>query len=270
MSRDPLAGELARLDVGEDALHLRPDVVVDDPLPARVVAELGGVRDRVAHAGEPVLVHEIDDELQLVQALVVRDLRRVARIDQRLEAGPDELRRAAAEDGLLAEEIGLGLLLERRLEDPRAAGADPDRVRECDLSRVAGGILLDRDQRGRAVPLGEEAADDVARALRRDHDHVVARVGRDPLVEDVEAVGEQHRRARREVRLDVRVVDGGLHLVRQQDRDELGALDGLPTVRTVSPVASASPHDGEPSRRPTSTWTPESRRLSACAWPWLP
>src|SRR6478735_12033767 len=56
---DPLAGELAGLDVGQDPLHLLAHAVVDHALAARVVAELGRVRDRVAHACQPVLVHQI-------------------------------------------------------------------------------------------------------------------------------------------------------------------------------------------------------------------
>ena len=134
--RDPLAGELAGLDVVEDPLHLLAHVLVDHALAARVVAELGRVRDRVAHAGEAVLVHQVDDQLQLVQALVVGDLRLVTGLDQGLEPGPDELGGAAAEDGLLAEEIGFGLLLERRLEDAGAAGADADRVGERELAAL--------------------------------------------------------------------------------------------------------------------------------------
>ena len=40
-------------------------------------------------------------------------------------------------------------------------------------------------------------------------------------------MGEQHRGARSEVRLDVLAEDLWLHLVGQQDRDELGAGDGV-------------------------------------------
>ena len=139
---DPLAGERAALDVVEDPLHLLAHVLVDHALAARVVAELGGVRDRVAHAAEPALVHQVDDQLQLVQALVVGDLGLVAGLDQRLEAGAHQLCRAAAEHGLLAEQVGLGLLLEGRLEDPSPSGADPDGVCERDFARMPGGILL--------------------------------------------------------------------------------------------------------------------------------
>ena len=41
-------------------------------------------------------------------------------------------------------------------------------------------------------------------------------------------------------------------------------------VSTRSPSASALARDFEPSGRPTRTSTPESRRDSAWAWPWLP
>src|SRR5436305_9038933 len=41
-------------------------------------------------------------------------------------------------------------------------------------------------------------------------------------------------------------------------------------VCTVSPASSAALHEGPPSRTPTATSTAESKRLSACACPWLP
>ena len=53
--------------------------------PRRQVAVLGRVGDREAHPGEAALVDQVDDQLQLVQALVVGDLRLVAGLDERLE-----------------------------------------------------------------------------------------------------------------------------------------------------------------------------------------
>lgn len=41
-------------------------------------------------------------------------------------------------------------------------------------------------------------------------------------------------------------------------------------VPTVKPASSALARDLEPSLRPMRTSTPESRRLSECACPWLP
>src|SRR5665647_1910020 len=110
---DPLARELAALDLGEQLAHGVAHVLVDDARAAREVAVLGRVADAVAHAGDALLPHQVDDELELVQALEVGDLRLVARLDQGVEAGRDELGGATAEHGLLAEEVGLGLFGEQ-------------------------------------------------------------------------------------------------------------------------------------------------------------
>ena len=159
----------------EHLAHVLAHVLVDDPRADGVRAVLGRVRDRVVHALDAALVDQVDDQLHLVQALVVGELRRVAGLDERLEAELDQLREPAAEHGLLAEQVGLGLVLEGRLDDPGAAGADRGGVGERELARVAARVLRDGDQRRRAVALLEDAADDVAGALRRAHDHVVRR-----------------------------------------------------------------------------------------------
>src|SRR6476620_4766768 len=73
------------------------------------IAPFGGVADAVAHVVEAALVDQVDDQLHLVDALEVRHLRRVARLDERLEARLDQRRQAAAEDDLFAEQVGLAL-----------------------------------------------------------------------------------------------------------------------------------------------------------------
>ena len=75
---DPLLRERAVLDLGEDLAHAFANALVDDPGSAQVVALLGRVGDRVAHPRQAALVDQVDDELQLVQALEVRDLGLVA------------------------------------------------------------------------------------------------------------------------------------------------------------------------------------------------
>ena len=59
---------------------------------------------------DALLVHEVDDQLELVQDLEVRHARVVAGLDQRVEARAHELGRAAAQHGLLAEQVRLGLV----------------------------------------------------------------------------------------------------------------------------------------------------------------
>ena len=73
-----------------------------------------------------------------MQRLEVRRLGLVPGVHERLEAPLDELDEAAAEHDLLAEEVGLGLLLERRVEHTGARRADRPRVRERGLLRLAG------------------------------------------------------------------------------------------------------------------------------------
>src|SRR6266571_1114567 len=101
---------LARLDARQHRAHALARVLVDDLRPRGVFAVLGVVRDRVVHGADAALVHQVDDQLQLVQAFEVRHLGRVAGVDQRIESGLHQLDAAAAQHRLLAEQVGLGLL----------------------------------------------------------------------------------------------------------------------------------------------------------------
>src|SRR5690606_7159212 len=204
---DEALGERAGLDVREDALHVLLDVRVDHARARDVVAVLRGVGDGPALLGDAALPHEVDDELELVQHLEVRDLRLVAGLGEGLEAVLDELRHATAQDGLLAEEVGLGLLGERRPDDAGARAADRLRVRQRDVPGLARRVLLDGDDVRDAAARDELAAHGVARRLRGDEDDVDALGGLDVAEADVEAVRERERLARGEVRLDLVVVD---------------------------------------------------------------
>src|SRR5436190_106211 len=121
---DPAGRERAVLDLAEDLAHRPPDLVVDDPRPGDVVTVLGGVGNAEAHEVEPAAVHQVDDELELMHRLEIRELGLVAGLDQRLERHLHEGRRAATQHGLLPEQVGLRLLGERRLEDTRPGRAD--------------------------------------------------------------------------------------------------------------------------------------------------
>ena len=162
----------------------------DDARAGYVVAPLGGVGDGVAHVLEAAAVHEVDDELELVEDFEVGELGLVAGFDEGLEACLDEGGGAAAEDGLLAEEVGLGLFGEGGLEDSGAGAADALGVGEREGEGVAAGVLLDGDEGGDAAAFGEDFADAVAGGLGGD-ERDVDRWGRgDGAEADVEAVGE--------------------------------------------------------------------------------
>src|SRR5215207_4897353 len=219
---DPLAGERPGLDLGQDAAHLGLGPIVDDPRPAAVVAVLGRVRHRVAHAGQATFVHEVDDQLELVQALEVGDLGLVAGLGQGLEAGLDERGGPAAEDGLLAEQVGLGLLLEGGDQRPGPGAADRPCVALGQVPGLAGGVLGDRDQHRGALAVLELAPDQVTRALGGDHGHVDGVGHLDVAEVDVEAVGEEQCVAGVEVGGAVASVQVPLHGVGDQHHDQVG------------------------------------------------
>jgi hypothetical protein len=177
---------------------------------------------------------------------------------------------AAAEDGLLAEEVGLGLLREGGLEDAGAGAADALGVAEGEGERVAGGVLLDRDERGDAAAFGEDLADAVAGGLGRDERHVDAGGRRDGAEADVEAVGEHEGRVGLHVGGDLGVVDLGGGLVRGEVHDDVGPFGDFGDGADDEAGLLGAGYVGESARRPTRTSTPESLRLRAWAWPCEP
>ena len=231
--QDEVTGELAGLDAAEDAAHPLLGVGVDDDRAGDVVAVLGGLGDGVAHAGQATLVHEVDDELQLVEALEVGDLGLVAGLDEHLEPGLDKRGGATAEDGLLTEQVGLGLLLESGLDHAGAGAADALGVGQRQVLGLAGGVLVHREDAGHAGTLGVDAADHVARALGGDHADVDVGRGLDLGEVDVEAVREEQRVAGLEARGDLLGVELGLGLVRHEDHDDVGLLGGVGHARDL-------------------------------------
>jgi len=155
-----------------------------------------------------------------MNTLKVGDLGLVAGGDEGLEAGLDQGGQAAAEDHLLAEQIGLGLFLVGRLEDAGAGAADPVAPSQRDLLGGARGVLLHRDQARHAAALLVLAADQMSRPLRRDHDDVDVLRRHDVLEVDVEPVAEPEGLASLEVWGDLAGVDLRLHLVRQRHDDQ--------------------------------------------------
>ena len=222
--KEPFPGERTVLDVGQDVGHSVLGVFRDDHGASGEVAVFGGITDGVAHAGEAFLVDEVNNELHLVAAFEVGDLGLIARFHQGLEAGLDKGGAAAAQNGLFAEEVGLGLFFEGGLKDAGTGSADAFGVGQGDLFGFAGGVLIDSDEVRDAAAFHEDVADEVSGALGGDHDDVNVR-GRNDLAEmNVEAVGESQSFAGGQVRLDVLVVDVGLAFIRSQVHDDVSLL----------------------------------------------
>ena len=142
----------AGLDVGQYALHLGRDLGRDDARAGDVFAVFGGVRHRIVHVGDAALVDQVDDQLHLVHALEIGHLGRVAGFDQRLVAGLHQLDQAAAQHGLLAEQVGLAFFLERGLDDAGATAADRRAIGQAEIVRVAGDVLWIATRHGTPAP----------------------------------------------------------------------------------------------------------------------
>lgn len=134
---------------------------------------------------------------------------------------------AAAEHGLLAEEVGLAFLTEVGLDDARPAAADGRAVGEADFHGLAGRVIVHGHEAGHAAALDIFAADGVARALRRHHDDIDARLRLDQAEMHVEAVGEGDGRAFAQIVVDVLLVGLGLKLVGHGEHDEVAPGSGF-------------------------------------------
>ena len=172
--------------------------------------------------------------------LEVSHLRLVASLDQRIETGVDQLGDTAAQNGLLAEQVGLSLLLEGGLQDACTAGTDAGSISQSDVLGLAGVVLLHADQRGAALALGVQAADDVAGALGGDHDDVHILGCGDGLEVDVEAVCKGQSLALGHVGCDLLVVDVGAQLIGHQHHDDVASLGSLFDFHDLEVVVGGS------------------------------
>ncbi len=206
-------------------------------------------RDELVHLGDAALVQQVDDQLQLVQALVVGDLGLVAGLDQRLEALERRVpwRRRTARP---ARRTDRSRFPRRRSSRARRRG-----YRRCRRHRRAPwpwrlplASCCDGDQAGHAAALLILASHEVAGALRRDQ-HDVEVLARLDLAEvDVETVCEQQRGTRLER-------GAGLPC-----RDRPGRCRG----RAWRP-ASASLHGARPAHRPPGRRAWPSSSCRPCA-----
>ena len=217
-------------------MHRLAAGLVDDLGAAHVVAVLGGVAHRVAHVRETALVHEVDDELQLVHHLEVGELGLVAGLRQGLEARLDQRGDPAAEHRLLPEEVGLGLLGKGGLQHAGASAADASGVGQSAGAGRAGRVLVHGEEAGDTLAVGVGPPDQVAGPLGRHHADVHPGGGVDQLVADVEAVGEHQHVARLEVGCDGGVVERPLAGVRDQHHDHIGLGTGVRGVEDAQPL----------------------------------
>ncbi len=162
-----------------------------------------------------------------MQAFEVGHFRLITGFHEGFKAHADQFDQAAAENSLLAEEVGFALFLEVGFDDARTTATDGGAVGQADFEGFAGGVLVNCDQARHAAAFDELAANRVAGAFWRHHDDVDIITRLDQGEMHVQAVGEGDRRTRLHVFVDVGVVSFGLQLIRHSHHDDVGPGGGF-------------------------------------------
>ena len=217
----PAPGEFAGLDLFQRRLHAFLDAGVNNPRSDRHIAPLRRFGNREAHAADARFIHQVHNQLQFVQTFEVSHLRLVTGLDQRFVASQNQRAGPAAQDGLLAEQVGLGLFFERGFYHAGARGADALRPGQRHVLRLPARILVNRDERRHAFAFEILAADNVAGPLRsnQNHIHVFRRDHRFEM--NGETVRKQQRFAGVQVRRHVPLVSRRLFRVRQRHENHI-------------------------------------------------
>src|SRR5690625_4727266 len=224
MLEDETLGIFTILNLLQALAHGLAGVIRDDAWPGLVLTKLGVVGDGVVHVGDPALVYQVNDELELVQALKIRHLGCITCLNQCVKAGPNQLYRAPAQYGLLTKEVRLSFLAESGLDNAGTSAAIGAGIRHANITSGTGIILVNGNQMRYATALGVGAAHGVARSLGgyHNHIHIITRYYL-PIVH-IKAVGESQGSALLHVTLDVIPIHLGNMLIGQQDHYHISIL----------------------------------------------
>ena len=167
---------------------------VDHPRAGDVVAVLSGVGDRPALLGDAALVHQVNDQLELVQALEVGHLRLVAGLDRasRIRTAPaaeapPHSTACSPNRSVSVSSVNVVLMPPAR-SPPMALAYD-----SASGPGGAGGVLLDGNDDRDAAAGDVLAAHQVAGTLGCDHADVDVGRRLDVAETDVEPVAEEQR-----------------------------------------------------------------------------
>ena len=185
-------------------------------------------------------MNEIDDELQFVEALKVRQLRWIAGAHERFESSPNELARSTAEHGLFAKEIRFRLLFESCLDHARARATNAFRPSQCRLFRETGEVLMNRDQAGSATASNKFPAHHWSQPFRRDHDNIDILSRNDRSILNGKAVGKEKRFPWPKMRSDLLFVDRRHLGIGQRKENDICAAHCFRCIENFESAAARS------------------------------
>jgi len=130
---DPFLGEFAGLDVLQNLLHRLAHLGSDHSFAPRQVTVFRRVADRITHVGQAAFVNQVDDQLDFMDAFKISHLRRITRVDQSIVTGLDQRAKPAAQNRLLAKQIGFRFIFKRRFDNRGASTTDGAGVSQSDF-----------------------------------------------------------------------------------------------------------------------------------------
>ena len=219
-----ILGEGSVLDIGKDLLHGLLGLLCDNLGSGDVVAVLSGIGDGVSHALEAGLIDQIHDQLHLMDALEIRVSGIVSCLYQGLEACLHQSADTAAENCLLAEQVGLRLHPEGSLQHAGAGAADAQGIGQSQILGFAGVILLYGNQTGNAFSCFILASHGMSGPFGSDHGHIHVGRRNDLAEMDGKTVSEHQHIALLQVGLNVLFVHCGLLLIVDQNHDNIRLL----------------------------------------------
>jgi CDP-diacylglycerol--serine O-phosphatidyltransferase len=217
----------AGLDVFQALTHRVLGIFGHDTRTGDIFAVLCIVRNRVIHVGDTAFVNQIDDQFQLVQTLEIRHFRCIASFYQSFKARFDQFDSTTAQNCLLTEQIGFGFFTEVSFNDACTTATVRHCIRQCNVARHAGFILVDGDQVRHTAALSISTAYCVTRCFRRDHDDIEIGARHDLAVMHVKAVRECQYRTLLGMWRNVFIVNLSDILVRQQNHDDVCSFDRI-------------------------------------------
>src|SRR5690606_21532131 len=188
--QNEVLGVFTALDVLETLTHSSARFLGDDARASHVLAIFRVVGNGVVHVGNAAFVDQVHDQLQLVQTLEVSHFRSVAGFDQGFETCLDQLDCTTTQNGLFAEQVGLGLFAEGCFDDAGATAADGASIGQADIASGAGFVLMHSYQCRHTAALVVGATNGMTRCLGRHHDDVYVLTRLNLAVVHVEAMSE--------------------------------------------------------------------------------
>ena len=151
----------------------------------------------------------------------------VACLDKNLETGLHKLADTAAENGLLTEEVCLGLCLKGGPENSGPCSADTKGVCKSYILCFSAVILLNSYKTGNTLSCLILAPYSMSGALGSYHDHVHICGRNDEFISDIESMGKHKHISGFQIGLDAFLIHFSLLLIIDKDHDDISPSCGL-------------------------------------------